>query len=319
MKTWFLAALFASVTCYPLAGAVAEAGDKQNVVLPTAGTLGADIRASRRLSLTKSGSPIHAPYRGWSYLAQKLRQEGISEQAIRAVYYDKRMPYFSFIPFALSPREGHAMYRRFLQEQTLQVGRSFLKRHEYTFQKAEKSFRVSRYVVAALLLIETHVGKNTGKDLVINRLSRLASVGDPDNLVLNYQRLAKEDPTVTIEAVQARAQYLEDTFFPEVRALFEMKLEKRMNLFELRGSSAGAFGLPQFLPSNFLRFGVDANRDGVTSLFHEEDAILSTANFLSHHGWHDDAPKEEQRKVLWKYNRSDAYVEAAINVAERLR
>jgi membrane-bound lytic murein transglycosylase B len=211
------------------------------------------------------------------------------------------------------------MYRRFLQEQTLQVGRSFLKRHEYTFQKAEKSFRVSRYVVAALLLIETHVGKNTGKDLVINRLSRLASVGDPENLVLNYQRLAKDDPTVTIEAVQARAQYLEDTFFPEVRALFDMKLEKKMNLFELRGSSAGAFGLPQFLPSNFLRFGIDANRDGVTSLFHEEDAILSTANFLSHHGWHDDAPEEERRKVLWKYNRSDAYVEAAINVAERLR
>ena len=40
----------------------------------------------------------------------------------------------------------------------------------------------------------------------------------------------------------------------ELLALFEMKKKFKVNIFELKGSYAGAFGIPQFLPSSYLRW-----------------------------------------------------------------
>jgi membrane-bound lytic murein transglycosylase B len=48
----------------------------------------------------------------------------------------------------------------------------------------------------------------------------------------------------------------------------------------------GAFGLPQFLPSSVLSYGVDADGNGQIDLFMIQDAIFSTANFLVNHGYH---------------------------------
>ena len=158
----------------------------------------------------------------------------------------------------------------------------------------------------------------TGEDLIINRLSRLASVGSYENLKWNFEEQLKNDPTVTYAGLSKRAAYLENTFYPEILALFEIGKRRRINPVSIRGSSAGAFGWPQFLPSSFLKFGVDANRDRIVSLFEVADAVASTANFLHHYGWDDAAPREHARGVLWNYNRSEAYVDSVLAVAETL-
>ncbi len=305
----------------------AEVQNAQNFVLSSATVempvTGKSARSpsktARHVQISKKTQTVAPPFRGWAFLAEKLRLDGVSEALIRAVYNDPRMPSFSFIPFSLRPKESRAMYKNFLDDNTLQVGRQFLARNKTNFEQAEKIFGVNRRVVAAILLIETHAGQTFGRDLVLNRLSRLASIAEPNNVVLNFRRLQQEDPKVTFEQVRARAEYLEETFYPEVLALFRMKRDKRMDILALKGSSAGAFGMPQFLPSNYLRFGVDANKDGVVSLHHEADAIWSTANFLSHFGWNDGASEEAKRKVIWRYNRSDAYVDTALDVADRLQ
>lgn len=303
--------------------ALAEVSQSHNVVLSSTRVAksGAEKKSSvsRRVQLSHKGESLSQPFRGWAYLAEKLRQDGISESQIRAVYSDPRMPRFSFIPFKLRPREPHSMYKNFRSEDKLKVGREFLGRNARTFGQAEKIFGVNRHVVAAIILIESHAGRVFGRELVINRLSRLASIAEPTNILLNYRQLSAEDPDVTFDAVKQRAEYLEDTFYPEVRALFKLRRERQVDLFTLRGSSAGAFGMPQFLPTSFLRFGVDGNRDGTVSLFQEADAIWSTANFLSHFGWRDGANIDHKRRVLWKYNRSEAYVDTALDVAEQLQ
>ncbi|MBX7143575.1 MAG: lytic murein transglycosylase [Oligoflexia bacterium] len=258
------------------------------------------------------------PYRGWGFLVEKLRQDGISESTLRTVYQDKRMPRFTDIPFSLQPRETHSMYVRFLTQGPLSIAKSFLDRHKKLFGEAERTFGVSRNVIAAIFLVETQAGTFTGKELVINRLSRLASIAEPNNLLFNYDRLRKLDTSVTFERVKERASYLEETFYPEVKALLEISRRQRIDLLELRGSGAGAFGIPQFLPSSYLRFGVDANRDGLISLFHESDAIWSTANYLSSMGWNDASSTEDKQKVIWKYNHSQAYVDTVLSIADRL-
>lgn len=298
----------------------AEVSQQQNIVLSSAHTSTPQTKvAPKHLSAPKQNSSRTPPYRGWVYLADKLLQDGVHESEIRSVFLDPRMPRFSFISFKLQPREHSAMYENFRKEATLQIARDFLAKNKETFLQAEKVFKVNRYIIAAILLVETHAGKATGKELVVNRLARLASISEPENVTQNFEILAKENPKVSFRQVQERAEYLEDTFYPEIRALFELRRKRGVDILALRGSSAGAFGMPQFLPSSYLKFGVDANRDGRISLFHDADAIWSTANYLAQFGWRDSAPDAEKRKVLWKYNHSDAYIDTALDVADRLK
>ncbi|MBN8549950.1 MAG: lytic murein transglycosylase [Deltaproteobacteria bacterium] len=317
-----LAGCLAFSTCLA-AQSRAEVAQQQNIVLSATHVAHPQNKQNkaapkRFVSPRKTKSPL-VPYRGWGYLVEKLRQDGISEAELDSVFLDPRMPYFSFISFKLRPREHQAIYDNFRKEPTLQIARAFLEKNKTVFDQAEQLFKVNRHIVAAILLIETHAGKATGNDLVINRLARLASIAEPNNVTQNYENLSKADPSVTLEQVSQRANYLEDTFYPEVLALFELKRKHEADLLTLRGSSAGAFGLPQFLPSSYLKFAVDANKDGKISLFHEADAIWSAAHYLSQFGWQDSAPRADKRKVLWKYNHSDAYIDAALDVSDLLK
>jgi membrane-bound lytic murein transglycosylase B len=82
---------------------------------------------------------------------------------------------------------------------------------------------------------------------------------------------------------------------------------------------AGAFGLPQFLPSAFLRFAVDGNRNGDISLYDEVDAIWSTSKYLGSFGYRDDISLKEKRAILWRYNKSDAYIDTILSVSRGIK
>jgi len=254
--------------------------------------------------------------RGWNYIVGKLIEDGEDLKEVVSVYEDSRMPRMGRVFFALNPQESSRLYDPFLRPDRIRMGKSFLAEHGRIFDTVQQEFNVSRYVIAAILLIETQYGRITGNDMVLNRLSRVASVKERDNLLANYERHKRDDPSVRFEQVIARAQYLEETFYPEVQALFEMaRRDPNVNLFELKGSRAGAFGIPQFLPTSYLRFGVDGSQSGMVSLFSEVDSIWSTANYLSNFGWHDEAELADKRRAIWSYNRSEAYVDAVLQVA----
>ncbi|MFN8643487.1 MAG: lytic murein transglycosylase [Candidatus Binatia bacterium] len=120
-------------------------------------------------------------------------------------------------------------------------------------------------------------------------------------------------------AVRARARDLERTFYPEVIATFAVAARNRIDPLDLTGSGAGAFGLPQFLPSSYLRYAVDGDGDGRVSLYDADDAIASAANYLRANGWRPGIGYEEQRRVIWTYNHSDAYIDTVLTLAGTLR
>ncbi|MBX7136505.1 MAG: lytic murein transglycosylase [Oligoflexia bacterium] len=258
-----------------------------------------------------------AAFRGWDYLVNRLKTRGLSEAELVSIYGNARMPKFEHISFSLNPKESSAIYQQFLSPKNIASARAFLTTHAHAFTIAENTFKVNRRAIAAVLLVETRFGKDTGRELVVWKLSRLAGISDPENVRWNFERLRRDDPAVKFEDVQIRAQYLDAIFLPEVEALFQIAKAQNLDLFRFTGSSAGAFGMPQFLPTSYLKFGVDGNRDGVISLFREEDAIHSVANFLSKSGW-DNSNPESQKNALWKYNRSSAYVGAVLKIAELL-
>jgi len=271
------------------------------------------------LPLMDAGVNAQSPYRGWDHLVQRLSADGVSEEEISAVFKNEKMPLFSFVPFQLKPRESARLYSHFTLERNLRTASEFLKLHWAAFDESERLFGVSRFVVAAILLIETDCGKFTGDELVINRLSRVASVDEPNNLRANFERQLLQNPKLKLEEVQARAEVLVETFYPEVIALFDMKRRLGIEILQLKGSSAGAFGIPQFLPLSYLGYAVDGDKDNTADLFSAVDAIWSTAHYLKSHGWSDDAGLAQKRQVLWRYNRSEAYGDAVLKVSIRLR
>jgi membrane-bound lytic murein transglycosylase B len=68
------------------------------------------------------------------------------------------------------------------------------------------------------------------------------------------------------------------------------------------GSTSGALGYGQFMPSSYINFAVDFNRDGKRDLWDAEDAIGSIANYFAQNGWNPSIPKVAVR-ARYKGNR----------------
>lgn len=100
----------------------------------------------------------------------------------------------------------------------------------------------------------------------------------------------------------------------EIAALLVFTQKNGNDPFSYRGSSRGAIGLVQFLPSSILMFAVDGNGDGVTNLFVPEDAIPSAANFLIENHWN-----VSKRAAIWNYSHSTSFVNAVVTYARMIR
>jgi membrane-bound lytic murein transglycosylase B len=277
------------------------------------------VKKNSKSGVVKDSPSLEGGFRGWSYLAQALLRDGVQLTVVKGIYSSRAIPQFTPIYFGLNPRESNAIYANFLRPQKVQLASQCLQRHYRYFAGAEKEFGVPREVLAALLQVETQCGQITGRSQIVYRLSRLASAADPNNVKANYLRHRRTNPTVTLAQVADRADYLKEIFYPEVVALIKIANQAKVSIHSLRGSSAGAFGFPQFLPSNYLKFGVDGDRNGKISLFSPADAIWSAAQFLKAHGWDPTLSLQENRGALWHYNRSEAYGDAVLGLAQRVQ
>jgi len=267
----------------------------------------------------EGAAPIRANYRGWDYLVEKLVADGVDRRQVQRTFTDPRLEPFTGLEFGLHPREPSSLYRGFTRPASIALARRCKAAHEETLRSAEREHGVPASVVAAIIHIESGCGRNTGSDIVLYRLARLAMANEPANLRANIERhmLGSSEPDIEQQTRQ-RAQYLEDTFYPEVLATFQIADRMDMDPLSLRGSGSGAFGMPQFLPRSYLSYGVDGDGNGRISLYDPEDAIPSCANYLAVHGWRPGLSRAERRRVIWHYNRSDAYIDAVLELADRL-
>ena len=260
----------------------------------------------------------------WKHLTDKLIADGIPAASVRKAYRDRRVGSFDGVEYALVVKESKRSYRDFTGRKSLAAARRCRKRYAREFETFGREHGVDPDIVAAILYVETRCGAYTGNRVALRQLSRLAMANEPTNVERNIRRLkrkeADEFPPAEIERIaRERASYLHTTFYPEVLAIFRLGTRVGINPAGIRGSSAGAFGLPQFLPSSYLRFAQDGNNNGRISLYEAPDAIHSTTHFLRHHGWKPGLSLADKRAVLWQYNRSDPYIDTILLVADKLR
>ncbi len=275
------------------------------------------------LFLASAAAAVDRPFDPtWDRLQRRLIADGIDPITVRAAFGDPRMESFRGLAFSLDPTEHRSLYRGFLRSDSLARARSCRATHARALRKAELRFGVPAGVVGAIMHVESQCGRNTGRRRVLPQLAKLAMANDPDNVRWNIDRHTDGVPArrrVAVEArVRERARELERMFYPEVIATFRVAARNSIDPLAITGSGAGAFGLTQFLPSSYLRFAVDGDGDGVVSLYDPDDAIASTANYLRGNGWRPGISHAEQRRVIWTYNHSDAYIDTVLQLADSL-
>jgi membrane-bound lytic murein transglycosylase B len=223
-------------------------------------------------------------------LRARLAAEGFETAYLDRLFADERVVLYPEIVVRTGTGFDY-LNRRFglLTESSVERGRNLLRQNRELFDDIEKQFGVSREIVISILRIETNLGRNTGTQRIFNSLLTFAVVEN------------------------RRSAWARD----ELVHLLRLARQNNLDPLDMRGSWAGAFGLAQFIPSSYVRFGVDGNGDGVVDLFDFEDAATSIANYLKAHGW-DGRRGEKNRAAVWSYNHCDSYVKAVFTYAAAL-
>jgi lytic murein transglycosylase len=145
-------------------------------------------------------------------------------------------------------------------------GRAMLQRQAALLSRIEQQFGVPRQILVAIWGLETDFGKgDMGKLPVIRTLATLAH--------------------------DCRRSEL---FQDELMAALKIVQRGDLPLRDLIGAYAGEIGQTQFLPSSYIKYGVDFDGDGRVDLRHSvADVLASTANLLHTNGFKMGQPYGE--------------------------
>ncbi len=130
-------------------------------------------------------------------------------------------------------------------------------------------------------------------------------------------------PVVRTLATLAHDCRRSELFQRELIAALKILQRGDLPLRDLVGAYAGEIGQTQFLPSSYIKYGVDFDRDGRIDLRHSvADVLASTANLLNVNGWRAGAPYgpgTANFDVMRQWNGAEIYRRALVLFAERLR
>ncbi len=126
----------------------------------------------------------------------------------------------------------------------------------------------------------------------------------------DYGRARDSKSAIRVLATQAYLGKRKDKFREEFVLALKILQQGRIKLADLKSSWAGAMGLPQFLPSDYLKYAVDIDGRGYPDIWNSvPDALASAARQLVGEGW--------QRGVRWAYEvHPPANVDCTIGVPQ---
>ena len=147
--------------------------------------------------------------------------------------------------------------KHFLNKSRILQGKKFITQHAKVLNYAERKYGVSKYIITAIIGIESNYGQHMSDYKALDALTTLAF------------------------------------FYPKREKFFQYELREYLKLIQknnwhplkLESSYAGALGMPQFMPSNYNKLAV-AYKGSSPDIFNNyNDVILSVANYLNHFNW----------------------------------
>src|SRR6202167_2754732 len=259
--------------------------------------------AATTLALT---APASAAQCGGSYegfLAQMQKDAlaaGVSQQTINTAFAGLAADQ----PVLAFDRRQHGMFhsksfedyaRTRVIPARINRAKQLMARYAELLSRIEKQYGVPKELIMAIWTMETDNGTgDMGKLPVIRTLSTLA---------WDCRRT--------------------ELFQGELIAALKILQRGDRPLRDLIGAYAGEIGQTQFLPSSYIKYGVDYDRDGRVDLRHSvPDVLASTANLLKTNGWQPGQPYHEGTanfEAMHEWNHSEIYRKTLALFAERLR
>lgn len=170
----------------------------------------------------------------------------------KVVKYDRNQPEFKLT------------YDRYMRNvvpaSRVEEGKRKWAENEALLKEIGDHFNVQPRYIVALWGIESSFGRHTGGFSVINALASLSYDG-------------------------RRAKF----FRKELLSALRIIDEGHISYPSMKGSWAGAMGQCQFMPSSFLAYAYDWDKDGKQDIWgNQADIFASIANYLKNAGWRDD-------------------------------
>lgn len=169
-------------------------------------------------------------------------------------------------PGPVGGKKNWALYRsRFVTPVHINAGVAFWQANKDVLLRAEAEYGVPPRIVLGILGVETIYGRNTGNFRVLDALATLAF-----------------DYPSPHPRREARIAY----FKGELAQFLVLSQKLNREPSSALGSFAGAMGLPQFMPSSWIKHAVDFDGDGQIDLWKSQaDVIGSVANYFKNYGW----------------------------------
>lgn len=181
---------------------------------------------------------------------------------------------------------------RMVNSYRLRKGAALMKKYADVFAKVEQTYGVPAPVIVAIWGLETDFGAVMGNSPTLQSLATLA---------FDCRRSAK----------------FQEELMDALRLIDRGDLSP-----DARGAWAGEVGQTQFLPSSYLKFGVDFGGNGHSDLINNvPDVLASTANFLRSYGWERGAswsPGSANFAVIKEWNKADVYARTIAYFASKL-
>jgi lytic murein transglycosylase len=232
------------------------------------GALGIGLMATAAAAQSCQG----APFETWrEALKQDAIAQGVSPRAAAALDSTR------FDKSVVSRDRGQGVFSqtflefsdRMVSKYRLQTGAKLLKQNASALVRIEQQYGVPGPVIVAFWALETDFGANLG-----------------------------DFPTLTALATLAYDCRRPDFFREEVIAALKIIDEGDLTAAQMKGAWAGELGQMQFLPSDYLRNGVDFDGDGRRDLIRSvPDVLASSASLLKAHGWRAGEPWLQEVKV----------------------
>jgi lytic murein transglycosylase len=230
--------------------------------------------------------------------SRDARAAGVSPQVIAAAFdgieHDAKVMAFDRRQRNTFRRSWEDYARTRVTPPRVRRAKSLLVRHAKLFDRIEQRFGVPRELIMAIWTMETDNGGDTGKLPVVKTLATLA-----------------HDCRRT------------DLFQKELIAALQIIQRGDLSQKELLGAYAGEIGQTQFLPSSYIKYGVDFDGNGRVDLRRSvPDVLASTANLLATNGWQRGQPFGEGTQnfqVMREWNRSEVYRKTLVHFTEQLK
>jgi membrane-bound lytic murein transglycosylase B len=251
-------------------------------------------------------------------LQQRLVADGFNPERIKTLYQSDEVYFESKgVSLYFLHNEASLDYNKMTKRSWIREGRVYMQEQAGALQKAEKELGVDPKVITAIILVETKFGRYVGTRSIINTLSTMAVLTDPEPREYLWEKLP-EDRRFERKLYDQKADQKANWAYNELKAFLTYTAQHKIDTVSIKGSYAGAVGIAQFMPSNILAYGQDGNGDGRIDLFNDADAIISIANYLRHYGWKPGLKRDQAYKVVYHYNHSKYYVDAILKIADLL-